>query len=88
MRTHDRYLRTIALGFTVTTGALALFNVHQVDTYFAMYTLEYVAITWIFVRDQRVGWGLFRWTSCALFAGFLAFVVKRVMEVLLSPEVG
>lgn len=48
MSLYGRCLMTLALLFTVTTFLLALYGQQQLDLYFSLYLIEYLAVTLIF----------------------------------------
>ena len=82
MRIYDRYILFLALLFLSTTVFLSAFTEAGLDLYFSIYVIEALVLTELYVYlnpKARRGLNL---VSYILFAGFLAIVAQKVVEIL------
>lgn len=84
MSLYDRYLTTLALLFTVTTLLLAIYRQYQLDLYFSLYLIEYLAATLIFSHLHPRARLRLRLMGFVLFGGFLVIVALKVLEILVK----
>lgn len=82
MTLFNRYLMTLAALFTLSTTLLAAYGQNKLDAYFTVYVIEYLVTTLLFVYLDRRARRLLDGIGYVLFAGFLAIVVMKVIEIL------
>jgi hypothetical protein len=84
VRVYDHYLATLALLFTATTVLLAAHSQHQLDLYFSLYLIEYLAATLIFAYLHPQARRLLSFLGYFLFAGLMVIVAVKVLQILLK----
>lgn len=86
MKVYDRYLVTLALLFSGTTVLLATYNQQQIDLYFSLYLIEYLATTLVFAYVHPRARRLLNFMGYILFVGFLGIVGMKVGAILLGGD--
>ena len=84
MTLYSRYLLTLALIFMGTTVLLAAYNQHNLDLYFSLYLIEYLAATLVFAYLHPRARQILNIMGIILFAGFLVIVAMKVLESLIG----
>jgi hypothetical protein len=84
VRVYDRYLATLALLFTATTVLLAAYSQQELDLYFSLYLIEYLAATLVFDYLHPRAHRLLSFLGYFLFAGFMVIVAMKVFQILLK----
>lgn len=84
MSLYNRYFVILAALFFLTTTVLAAYGQDQLDAYLTAYVIEYLITTLLFVYFDRTARRLLDGMGYVLFAGFLAIVVMKVIEILRS----
>jgi hypothetical protein len=84
VRVYDRYLTTLAVAFAATTVILAAYGQQQLDLYFSVYLIEYLAATLLFAYLQPRARRLLNFMGYILFGGFLAIVALKVVDILVG----
>lgn len=82
MTLYNRYLTVLAALFFLSTAVLAGYGQNRLDAYFTVYVIEYLITTLLFVYLDPRARRLLDSMGYVLFAGFLAIVVMKVIEIL------
>ncbi len=82
MRIYNRYLLALGAAFSLATIVMAVGTVREIAAYFSVYAILYLAITTLFVHfSPQARWALDT-VAFVVFAGFMAVVILRVVEIL------
>jgi len=82
MRSHERYVLTLALMYALTVVVLAFYHESRLELYVSLMVLEYFVVTLLLSpTEPRVTRGL-NVIGVVLFAIFMLIVADKVMRIL------
>lgn len=84
MRIYNRYILSLALIFTVINVTMAALGQTSLDVYFAALAIAALVVTLLYVHISPKARRTLNAVAIAFFAGFMAVVTLKVIDILYS----